>query len=132
MSERPLWQPSPEQVETASLTAFMRRAEAQAGAPLRDYASLHRWSIESPERFWPLVWSFCNVVGDGPGPVRGARWGEMPGTRWFPEARLNFAENLANPLPNVRLEFAPQCRLNSRPAFAAVPASAGLGVRRPA
>ncbi|HXK23128.1 MAG TPA: acetoacetate--CoA ligase [Myxococcota bacterium] len=94
MSERPLWQPSPEQVETASLTAFMRRAEAQSGAPLRDYASLHRWSVESPERFWPLVWSFCNVVGDGPGPVRGARWGEMPGTRWFPEARLNFAENL--------------------------------------
>ena len=94
MSERPLWQPSPEQVAAASLTAFMRRAEARSGAPLRDYAALHRWSVESPEQFWPLVWSFCDVVGDGPGPARGERWGEMPGTRWFPEARLNFAENL--------------------------------------
>src|SRR5262245_66025504 len=94
VSDRPLWQPSPEQVAAASLTAFMRRAEAEAGAPLRDYAALHRWSVEAPEKFWPLVWSFCGVVGDGPGPARGERWGEMPGTRWFPEARLNFAENL--------------------------------------
>ena len=94
MSERPLWQPSPEQIAAASLTAFMRRAAAQSGAPLRDYASLHRWSIESPEEFWPLLWSFCDVIGEGPGPARGPHWGEMPGTRWFPEARLNFAENL--------------------------------------
>ena len=78
----------------ASMTAFMRRAEAEAGTPVRDYAALHRWSVEAPEKFWPLVWSFCGVVGDGPGPARGEHWGEMPGTRWFPQARLNFAENL--------------------------------------
>jgi acetoacetyl-CoA synthetase len=90
----PLWRPTPAQVEAASLTAFRRRAEAEHGARLPDYAALHRWSVERPEAFWPLVWRFCEVVGSGPGPARGARFGEMPGTRWFPEARLNFAENL--------------------------------------
>jgi acetoacetyl-CoA synthetase len=90
----PLWQPSPARIEAASITAFARRAEAQHGLRLPDYAALHRWSIESPEAFWSLVWSFCGVIGDGPGPARGANFGAMPGTRWFPEARLNFAENL--------------------------------------
>jgi acetoacetyl-CoA synthetase len=73
----------------------MRRVEAsEHGVRVPDYAALHRWSVEQPERFWPLVWSFCEVVGDGPGPALGANAGAMPGTRWFPGARLNFAENL--------------------------------------
>ena len=90
----PLWRPSPEQIAGASLTAFARRAEALHGARLPDYAALHRWSVDHPDRFWPLVWSFCGVIGDGPGPARAPGSGGMPGTRWFPEARLNFAENL--------------------------------------
>ncbi len=72
----------------------MRRVEAEHGARVPDYAALHRWSVGHPEQFWPLVWSFCEVVGDGPGPALGANAGAMPGARWFPEARLNFAENL--------------------------------------
>jgi len=93
-AQPPLWQPTPEQIARASLTAFMRRAEAEHGARVPDYAALHRWSVEQPGQFWPLVWSFCEVIGDGPGPALAADAGAMPGTRWFPEARLNFAENL--------------------------------------
>jgi acetoacetyl-CoA synthetase len=50
--------------------------------------------VEQPGSFWSLVWSFCDVEGDGPGPALADDVGRMPGTRWFPEARLNFAENL--------------------------------------
>jgi len=60
---------------------------------LDDTRSLHRWSVAEPEAFWSLVWERCGVRGE-----RGERVladGErMPGARWFPEARLNFAENL--------------------------------------
>jgi len=90
----PLWQPSRERVLAANLTAFAREAEADAGRALSDYAAIHRFSVEQPEAFWRRVWRFCGIAGEGgDGPVlRDAQ--RMPGARWFPEARLNFAENL--------------------------------------
>ena len=90
----PLWQPSRERVLASNLTAFARAAQPEAGFPLSDYSALHRFSIEEPERFWRLLWRFAGVLGegeDGPVLVDAQR---MPGARWFPEARLNFAENL--------------------------------------
>src|SRR5207244_9173218 len=69
----------------------MARFMALAGKS--SYAELHAWSIEHAEEFWSQLWDFCGVLGEKKGPtlVDGAR---MPGAKWFPEARLNFAENL--------------------------------------
>ena len=92
--DKPLWQPSPERVRNANLTAFARQARERWGVAAKDYAGLHHWSVSEPAQFWQSVWSFCEVIGDergGPALVDGSR---MPGARWFPEARLNFAENL--------------------------------------
>src|SRR3990172_8628074 len=92
--ETPLWQPSPERIAHANLTAFMRHVGSRWGAAFDDYAGLHRWAVTEPARFWESVWSFCGVIGDasdGPALENGHR---MPGARWFPEARLNYAENL--------------------------------------
>src|SRR5512142_1382194 len=92
----PLWAPSPARAAATRLRAFARTAGGG-----RDYASLHRWSIERPEEFWSAVWDFCGVVGDRPGPVAVGleRMGPPTprGPRWFPEAHLNFAENLLRP-----------------------------------
>jgi len=89
----PLWQPSPERVRTAQLSRFRAEAERRCARRLPDYAALHAWSIERPAEFWPLVWELCGVRGE-----RGERAlldaERMPGARWFPDARLNFAENL--------------------------------------
>ena len=52
------------------------------------------WSIEDLERFWHAVWSFCGVEAATQGDVILVDRHKMPGARWFPEARLNFAENL--------------------------------------
>ena len=58
-----------------------------------EYSEAHRWSIEKPEEFWSAVWDYCGVVGEKGTTV--LRDGDrMPGAQWFPEARLNFAENL--------------------------------------
>ncbi len=90
----PLWQPSRERVLAANLTAFARVAEPEAGHALPDYAALHRFSIEQPGPFWRCLWRFAGVVGDGAdGPVI-EHPDRLPGARWFPQARLNFAENL--------------------------------------
>ena len=43
--ERPLWQPSPERIANANLTAFAREVRERWGAAVDDYAELHRWSV---------------------------------------------------------------------------------------
>jgi acetoacetyl-CoA synthetase len=88
-----LWQPSRDYVQYSRMELFRQMAEEQFGLKLPVYSSLHRWSVEDPASFWGLVWTFCGVVGDpGRQVVRGL--GNMPGARWFPDARLNYAENL--------------------------------------
>ncbi len=89
---KPLWTPSAERIANANLTAFMRDAGARWNRRFSDYQTLYRWSIDHPDEFWRAIWDFCGVVGVLP---RLSFAGEgMPGTRFFPDARLNFAENL--------------------------------------
>ena len=91
---RPLWQPSIKRIAAANLTAFMRYVGEHYGVATGDYAQLYAWSINDSERFWHAVWSFCGVIAATQGDVVLADRDRMPGARWFPEARLNFAENL--------------------------------------
>ncbi len=84
---QPLWQPNPNTVGDTRMAMFM-----QAMGHGR-YADLWQWSIDQPETFWSRLWDFCGAVGDKGQTV--LRDGDkMPGARWFPEARLNYAENL--------------------------------------
>ena len=91
--DAPLWTPSAQRIKDAPLTAFIAAAAEASGRPIADYDTLHAWSVEDREGFWSLVWDWCGVVGE-----RGERLLEagdrMPGARFFPDARLNFAENL--------------------------------------
>jgi acetoacetyl-CoA synthetase len=92
MSE--LWRPSPQRVADACVTRFIDCVNARRDACLSDYDELYRWSIEHPGEFWTELARFTDVRahwGDGPVIVNGER---MPGAKFFPAARLNFAENL--------------------------------------
>jgi acetoacetyl-CoA synthetase len=88
-SDEPLWRPSAERIAAANLRRFARAV----GQPA-EMAALHRWSIAEPEAFWRALWSFGGVIGEGPGKTGIANPGKMPGAQFFPEARLNYAENL--------------------------------------
>ncbi|MDP8977558.1 MAG: acetoacetate--CoA ligase [Actinomycetota bacterium] len=84
-----LWTPSDERVERSNLYRFMRDAP---GSP-DDYGQLWRWSIDDLAGFWQRVWQDAGVVASA-GYERVMGEPRMPGTQWFPGARLNFAENL--------------------------------------
>ena len=87
----PLWQPSAELVERARLTEFMRWLEAERGLRFDGYDALWRWSVADLDGFWRAIWDFFEVRADGdPTTVLASR--EMPGARWFPDVRLNYAE----------------------------------------
>ena len=94
MSDHPLWQPSAARIADANLSAFMRDANSRWAMNLSDYAELHHWSVEQPEQFWTSVWDFCEVVSSQCGARVLVDGDRMPGARWFPDARLNFAQNL--------------------------------------
>jgi len=89
----PLWRPSAERVASANLTRFMAEVTQRWGIPLSDYGALYRWSVEHPEAFWSKLWDFAGVVAETKGD-HALLHDRMPGARYFPEAKLNFAENL--------------------------------------
>jgi acetoacetyl-CoA synthetase len=89
----PLWTPSPERVERTRLARFMRHAGRTHQRELTSYEALYEFSIAEPGAFWQSVWDFCGVIGE-PGARVAIDMDRMPGARFFPEGRLNFAENV--------------------------------------
>ena len=94
MSDKPLWQPSPDSIKATNLTAFMAALGARWGVHHDDYASLHAWSVAEPEKFWQSMWDFGGVIAETQGAEILRDGDRMPGATWFPDAKLNFAENL--------------------------------------
>jgi acetoacetyl-CoA synthetase len=93
MSDQPLWSPPPERVRATRVMAFLGEANRRHQLSLAGYRDLHAWSVKHPDLFWDLLWDFGGVIGD-----KGARLAidldAMPGAKFFPDAKLNFAENL--------------------------------------
>ncbi|KQT53746.1 acetoacetyl-CoA synthetase [Aureimonas sp. Leaf454] len=89
----PLWTPSPDLIGAATMTAFRAFAAERSGLTFPDTPALHVWSIAEPAAFWDAIWDFFGVVGEK-GDRRLIDGDRMPGARFFPDARLNFAENL--------------------------------------
>ncbi|MDX1380793.1 MAG: acetoacetate--CoA ligase, partial [Xanthomonadales bacterium] len=89
----PAWTPSPQRIAQANLTRFMERVRDEADPHVRGYFDLHAWSLRDPATFWRMVWDFCGVIGE-PGERVLVNADQMPGATFFPDAKLNFAENL--------------------------------------
>ena len=92
--DKPLWEPSEQRVKDANVTRFMAYVNEKHGAGANGYDALHAFSINRQEEFWTSIWDFCGVKAS----VRGERViadaTKMPGAKYFPDARFNYAENL--------------------------------------
>ncbi|MFA0283613.1 acetoacetate--CoA ligase [Vibrio sp. 10N.222.55.F12] len=123
-SNKPVWQPSDQRIAHANVTRFMdsltlsglKPQDLRLGTEWKNYTELHQWSVEHPESFWQNVWQFCGMVGSQ-GSIDNAqreliktqgesRW-QLPKSNrdavWFPNAQVNYAENLlhsSKTLPN--------------------------------
>ena len=93
--EQALWEPSKEQIDGTNLARFIKFVRGEWGVEhVVDYADLYQWSILEPERFWLSVWDFCGIRAQGEREPVLVDKDRMPGARWFPNVRLNFAQNL--------------------------------------
>ena len=88
-----LWRPSQQEIEASTLYSFMNYLRDNFDFSGNEYSELHAWSINNKTIFWKAIWLFFDVQGDmGNALIANAE--AMPGAQWFPNAQLNFAENL--------------------------------------
>ncbi len=92
-AQTPIWTPSPQSVKASGITRFSKFLEKKTGRNLADYNALHYYSINNLEEFWENLWEYCDVKGEKSGPVL-ENGNQMPGCKFFPQGKLNFAENL--------------------------------------
>ncbi|MGD8560909.1 MAG: acetoacetate--CoA ligase [Desulfarculaceae bacterium] len=89
-----LWKPSPQRVAEANLTRFIEFVNQKYGKSFQDYFDLYQWSVEAIPDFWAAMWEFGGVIHSQDYSQVVQDLDQMPGAKWFPGARLNFAENL--------------------------------------
>ena len=89
----PLWIPDEKRVAATNMAAFHRFVIEEKGISATNSDELWRWSVDDQAGFWDAIWDFCHIVGE-----KGERAmidkEQFPGARYFPDAQLNFAENL--------------------------------------
>lgn len=88
LQEQPLWQPSELAIKQANLTRFMQ----QLG--FTSYDELYQFSIESNGEFWSSLWDFCDIIAPTKGHIFLENKEDIEKATFFPQAKLNFAENL--------------------------------------
>ena len=89
---QPLWAPPQSRIDNAALTRFSKLI--QPALSPTDYPALHQWSVNNREAFWTAMWDFAGIVGAQGGTPYLVNGDRLPGAKWFPNARLNYAENL--------------------------------------
>ena len=87
-----LWEPGDEFRRGTRLAHFMQWLRSERGLAFEDYAGLWQWSVDDTAGFWSAIWHFFDLQADGD-PAVSLASAAMPGARWFPDVRLNYAEH---------------------------------------
>ncbi|MFT7213358.1 MAG: acetoacetyl-CoA synthetase [Granulosicoccus sp.] len=94
ISQKCLWTPSAHRVEESHVEIFRHRVNERFSTQLENYTDLHHWSVNHATDFWVLLWEYADIISETRGSIVLENGNAMPGARWFPQARLNFAQNL--------------------------------------
>lgn len=99
MQEKPLWVPTPTQIQKANLTRFITFINSQFRMNLSTFDELHYWSITHTQSFWRSLWDFCDVISHHKGNLGILSPQGIFKTEFFSDSKLNYAENLLRPRP---------------------------------
>ena len=91
---RIVWSPKKEHVLSSQMWDFMLEVNEKHNTRLKGYDDLYSWTIAHPHLFWNDIWEYCDIIHSLPFSQVVEDFTSMPGAKWFPSARLNFAENL--------------------------------------
>ena len=90
---KPLWIPDQTSCQDSRLWKLMREVESAEDRLFSDHDDFYQWSVAEPEKFWGHCWNFFGIIGNK-GSVICRDIDNIEQACWFPEASLNFAENL--------------------------------------
>ena len=93
MSDNILWTPKQAQIESSRIYKFAQNTKIHHACAPTDYAGLHKWSVEHPEEFWPELWDYVGIIGQK-GQQAFLPGKDLRSARFFPDATLNYAQNL--------------------------------------
>jgi acetoacetyl-CoA synthetase len=95
-SEKPqmFWTPDVEWSAASQMNIFRVMIEKNYNVTLPDYEALWRWSVKNTGAFWSEVWDFCEVIAEKKGDEAFVSGANLQEAEFFPDARLNFAQNL--------------------------------------
>ena len=99
VTPKKLWKPSASRVQSSHIFNFIQfikkknKHNKQIGK-INSSSKLYDWSVGSPAEFWDDLWDYCDVLSSKKGKTILTNPNKMPGAIWFPESRLNYAENL--------------------------------------
>ena len=91
--EKILWNPDKEIMHSSSMMKLGKTFGFVKDDESLDYASLHNWSVNNLDTFWREVWEGNNVIGNFGEEVFSSNE-DIRKASFFPDAELNFAENL--------------------------------------
>jgi acetoacetyl-CoA synthetase len=93
-NRKKLWEPSEEWIKNAEVTRFIEFVNKEYNQNLKGGKDLYRWSVEKIPDFWDAMWRFSEIISSKPFNKVVEDLNAFPGTKWFPGAKMNFAENL--------------------------------------
>ncbi len=96
---KPLWKPTKKRVEHSNIKAFIthvnnKNKQKKHWVKINTSHDLYDWSIQESGQFWSEIWTFCDIKAQRKGKKVLQAPNKMPGAQWFPDARLNYAQNL--------------------------------------
>ena len=89
-----LWSPSEKKVKSSEMFSFVQNINEKYNLKLDNFSELHTWSIENKSDFWSSIWDFYKIIGSKGTEPYIEPINEMPGSKFFPNGSVNYAENM--------------------------------------
>ena len=92
--DKPMWVPTIDDINSSNITNFINFLNNSCNLSITDFNSLSDWSKNYSEKFYEVLWDFAGIIAEKKGTPTLLESNKMPGAKWFPEAKLNFAQNI--------------------------------------
>ena len=89
-----LWSPSDERIKSSQMYKFIKIINEKNNINIQNFTDLHTWSIENKADFWSAIWDFFDVIGSKGMEPYIDPINQMPGSKFFPNGKVNYAENM--------------------------------------
>lgn len=94
MDVLPIYTPSEEKIHSSNLYHFIRQINRKYQKSFRQYSEIYDWSNQNISEFWSEIWELSGIISEGSTQKVVENIEKMPGANWFPNVKINFAENL--------------------------------------